>query len=134
LERIQLDTDNDESVGATVLGIGPKIGRRHGTVALYLPVGMAFGEDVDEDETIEFHPTLLTTIPIGTRLELNPSCKLLIPLSRENADVLVAVNLGMALGQVDRFAIRPELGFLFNPGEEGNYRHFSVGLAFRPEQ
>jgi hypothetical protein len=132
LERIQLDTDGDESIGATVVGIGPKIGRRHGSVALYLPIGMAFGEDVEEDETVEFHPTLLTTIPIARGIEFNPSVKMLIPLSRENADILVAVNLGFGLGEVDRFAIRPELGFLFNPGEDGNYRHFSVGLAFRP--
>ena len=133
LERIQLDTNGEESVGATVIGLGPKIGRRHGPVALYLPVGMAFGEDVDEDESIEFHPTLLTSIPLLPEVEFNPSFKVLIPLTREGADVLVAVNLGMGLGQIDRFAIRPELGFLFNPGEEGNYRHFSLGLAIRPE-
>lgn len=133
LERIQLDTHGGESVGATVIGLGPKIGRRHGSVALYLPVGMAFGEDVEEDETFEFHPTLLTSIPLLPEVEFSPSFKVLIPLTRENADVLVAVNLGMGIGQLDRFAIRPELGFLFNPGEEGNFLQFSLGLAFRPE-
>jgi hypothetical protein len=131
LERIQLDTNGGDPAGATVLGIGPKFGKRHGTVALYLPVGMAFGEDVDEDETIEFHPTVLTTIPISDVLKINPSIKALVPLNRDNADVLVALNLGMALGDPDKFAVRPEIGFLYNPGEEGHYTHFSVGLSFR---
>jgi len=134
VERIQLDTDGGESVGATVVGMGPKFGRRDGNVALYLPIGMAFGDDVDEEsETLAFHPTILTTIPVARGLEFNPSLKVLIPLSQDDADVLVALNLGFGIGEVDRFALRPELGFLFNPGEEGSYRHFSLGVSFRPE-
>lgn len=128
LEHIEL---GGESGGVNVIGIGPKIGERYGSAALYLPVGTTL--NCSFADAMEFHPTLLTSVPLGRGVEFNPSFKILMPLGREEADILVAVNLGMGFGQVDRFAIRPELGFLFNPGEEGNYRQFSLGFAVRPE-
>jgi hypothetical protein len=128
LEHIQLEGESD---GVNVIGIGPKIGERNGSVALYLPVGTTL--NCGFAEAMEFHPTLLTSFPLGRDVELNPSFKALIPLGQEGRDILLAVNLGMGFGRIDRFAIRPELGFLFNPGEEGVYRQFSLGFAVRPE-
>jgi hypothetical protein len=128
LEHIQL---GDESDGVNVIGIGPKIGERNGSAALYLPVGTTL--NCSFAEAVEFHPTLLTSLPLGRDVEFNPSFKVLIPLSQEGRDILMAVNLGMGFGPIDRFAIRPELGFLFNPGEEGVYRQFSLGFAVRTE-
>lgn len=118
------------TISLNVLGFGPKIGTEKGRVALCLPIGFAFGEDVEVSETWEFHPTLLFTLPIGNNFEFNPSAKALIPLNREGSDVLVAFNLGAGISaNLKKWVIRPELGFLFNPGEDGHYRHFSIGFT-----
>jgi hypothetical protein len=133
-ERIDVDTESDESMGANVLGFGPKIGLVQDKVALYLPIGFAFGEDIEEvSKTWEFHPTLLYTLFVGKNFELNPSAKALIPLNRENSDVLVAFNLGAGISSdLTKWVIRPEYGFLFNPGEDGHYSQFSIGFTVYP--
>lgn len=133
-ERINVETGGDYSFDANVLGFGPKIELTKDRAALYLPFGFAFGDDIGEiSETWEFHPTLLFTLPSGNNFELNPSTKALIPLSREESDVLFAFNLGAGIStNLKKWAIRPEIGFLFNPGEDGHYRHFSIGLTIYP--
>jgi hypothetical protein len=63
-ERVELkDAGGDEVGGVNVLGLGPKFQIVKDRVAAYLPVGLAFGEDVDASETWQFHPTLLLTLP-----------------------------------------------------------------------
>jgi hypothetical protein len=133
-ERVTVDTERDESLGANVLGFGPKIGLAKDNAALYLPIGFAFGEDVEDISTTwEFHPTLLFTLPVGNNFEFNPSAKALIPLNRENADVLVAFNIGAGISSdLSKWVIRPEYGLLFNPGEDGYYSQFSIGLTVYP--
>jgi hypothetical protein len=128
-ERIIVDTNGGDSFGVNVLGFGPKLELAKDRAALYLPVGFAFGEEIDEvSETLEFHPTLLFSIPGGKNFELNPSVKALVPTN--DRDLLVAVNLGAGLStDLQRWVLRPEFGFLFNPGEEGHYRQFSLGLT-----
>ena len=51
-----------------LLGGGPKFGNKKGNIAVYLPVGFAFGEDIDISETWQLHPTLLFTAPISPNL------------------------------------------------------------------
>jgi hypothetical protein len=110
------------------VGFGPKIALVKDRVAFYVPVGFAFGEDVKSSETWETHPTLLFTFPVAKSFELNPSAKVLIPLSGER-DTLFAFNLGAAVGNVRKWAIRPEVGLCFNPGESGFFWQFSIGLS-----
>jgi hypothetical protein len=110
------------------LGFGPKFMVVKDRVAFYIPVGFAFGEDVEASETWETHPTLLFTVPVAKILELNPSAKVLIPLRGER-DTLFAFNLGAALGNVRKWAIRPEVGICYNPGESGFFWQLSVGFS-----
>ena len=123
----------DGDFTANVVAFGPKFGEQRGRAALYLPVGCAFGDDVDDSsETWQFHPTLLFTIPMSRNLELNPSTKALIPLTQKEGDTLLALNLGLAFkGDSGGWAIRPEFGILIDPGEDGYYLHFSLGLSLR---
>jgi len=113
-----------------VLGFGPKLGLKHDRLALALPVGFAFGKAIDAGETWEFHPTLVFTQPLSASAELNASAKLLIPIGGAGRDTTWAVNLGLGLGRLDRFVVRPEVGWLFNPGDDGHYLHASLGLTF----
>ena len=39
-------------------------------------------------------------------------------------------NLGLGIGNFERLVVRPEVGILINPGEDGHFRHFSIGLTY----
>lgn len=65
--------------------------------------------------------------------EINTSAKAVIPLNREDSDVLIAFNLGAGLSRnMEKWVLRPEVGILLNPGEDGYFMHFSVGLSIYP--
>lgn len=117
-----------------VAGFGPKLRLWRDRLAVSLPVGFAFGEDVDLSETWETHPTLLYTQPLGRRAEATASAKLLLPLTGDDRETLWAMNLGFGLGNPARWLVRPEVGVLFNPGEEGHYLQASIGLTLFTER
>ncbi len=112
--------------GVHVLALGPKFGLVKDRVALSIPLGVA----LNAGDSLQVHPTLIGTLPAGKNVELNGSLKYLIPLSG-GGDKLVAVNLGLGLGP-ESFKLRPEVGMLFNPGKEGHYAQFSLGMSFYP--
>jgi hypothetical protein len=121
----------DSDAAVNVLGLGPKFGLLPDRVALYVPVGFAFGSDIETSDTFQVHPTLLLTLQVHQFAEVNGSVKALIPITERDIDDLVAFNVGLGLGpDLRRWAVRPEVGFLFNPGEEGHFRHFSIGLTY----
>lgn len=130
-ERAEVD---DNGPGVNVVGFGPKLQLVKDRLAVYVPVGFAFGNDIEVGKTWAVHPTLLLTATAHRNVELNASAKYLVPLSSDAGDNLVAFNLGLGLGpNLERWAIRPEVGFLFNPGEDGHFTHLSIGLSFRPK-
>jgi hypothetical protein len=122
----------DGGGGVNVLGFGPKIQLFRNYAALYVPVGFAFGGGIDSGETWAVHPTLLLTGQVHPSVEINWSAKYLVPFSEEAGDNLLAFNVGLGLGPANgRWAIRPEFGWLLNPGEEGHFTQFSVGVSVR---
>jgi hypothetical protein len=120
--------DNGFKDGIKVMGIGPKFSLSENKVAFAVPIGRAFGEGTEE--TWEIHPTFLFTIPaIKDKLDINISPKCLIPLN--GGDVLVAINLGFSISDnFNKWALRPEYGILFKPGESGYYHHLSLGFSW----
>jgi hypothetical protein len=136
LEHIVVDDAGGADFTATTLGIGPKFGLIPNRLALYLPVGFAFGDDIEMSDTWQFHPSIIGTVQLARTVELNGGFKALIPLSSsedpDDDDVLLAFNAGLGIGpDLSRWAIRPEVGFLRNPGEgrSGTVRHFSLGVT-----
>jgi hypothetical protein len=125
-ERVAVE-DADE--GVNILGVGPKIGLVRDRVAFYVPIGFAFGGDIDSSETWQIHPTLLGTLPVADQVEVNGSAKVLFPFESD-IDTTLAFNLGLGIGNFERLVLRPEVGFLINPGEDGHFRHFSIGLTY----
>jgi len=129
IERIAVDGEPDDAF--TVISAGPKFALQKDRVALYLPLGVATGAGIESSQTLQFHPTLLLTFPVSTSFELNPSVKALVPLNSGGGDVLVAGNLGAAIGpNIAKWAIRPEIGVLANPNASGFATHFSLGFSF----
>lgn len=125
-ERIEVDP---VEVSANVFGFGPKLRIVEDVFALYLPVGFATGEDIETSESWQFHPTIILTYPYREYFELNTSAKYIIQFC-DDCDQLVGLNVGLGLSHDLRiYAIRPELGFLINPGEDGHYMHYSIGVS-----
>lgn len=116
------------STGYSIIGFGPKVSIIKDRFAFYLPLGRALGEE--SKDSWQLHPTLLFTLPaIPQKLDITLSPKYLIPFCKECAD-LVAVNFGLSFSSdLNKWAIRPEYGLLFNPEREGNLSHFSVGFS-----
>jgi hypothetical protein len=126
-EYIWLQDDNGDN-DAHVLGIGPKYSLLENKIAIAVPFGRAFGEATKD--TWQVHPTFLFTIPaIKDNLDINLSPKYLLTLCRD-CDDYIAINLGLSFSNdFTKWAIRPEYGILFDPGESGHFAHFSIGFS-----
>lgn len=118
--------NNDGSIN--FISFGPKVALVQDRVAAALPIGMFF----DEGETEWFiSPMFLFTIPnakntfeatLGVRGD---------KFFEEDSDLLIGLNLGFGLSKdLSRWAIRPDFGVVFNPGEEGAFLTFGVAANY----
>ena len=122
----------DGEVVAHVFGIGPKIPIIRDRIAFYVPLGMAFGNNISTSDTWQVQPTALFTVPIMENIEFNPSAKYLWQFA-DDQDNLVAFNFGAGLStDLRKWVARPEIGLLYNPGESGHFTHYSIGFTFFP--
>ena len=130
--RYEYISVDDLDVTAHVFGFGPKFSLTEDIIAFYVPIGFGTGDDIVTDDTWQLHPTLLVTTTHGGVLEFVSSIKYILTFAGDQDDLL-AFNIGLGLSpDLSRYAIRPEGGLLINPGEDGFYWHFSVGLSIYP--
>ena len=115
--------------GISMGAIGPKFSFVEDKMAFYLPIGRAFGEGTED--TWQIHPTFLFTMPVvKDKFDVTIAPKYLISFC-EGCENLLAINLALSLSNdLNRWAIRPEYGMLFNPGEEGHFSQFSIGVSY----
>ena len=89
----------------TLVSVGLKLSLVEDAVALHLPVDTyILGAEVAPF----VRPTLIASVPITEAIEVSPSVSALLP------SAAVALNLGLGIGDLDRWAIRPEVGVLLN--------------------
>lgn len=72
-----------------------------------------------------------SSLPSGSarNAEVTASAKALLWFDRDNDD-LFGGNLGLGISSdLDRWALRPEIGFLKNPGGEGTWWQWSLGVT-----
>ena len=113
----------------SAVAVGPKVSLIRDRLSIYSPIGTGFGGGLETSEAWQWQPTLLYTIPVNDGFEINTSGKAQVWLNND-ADNLLAFNLGLGVvpGGSD-WKVRPEVGVLVNPGEDGSFWHFSVGLS-----
>ena len=137
-DHIRAADDGGAAVTASVIGVGPKIALVRDRLAIYAPIGFAFAGEIENSETWQLHPSVIWSLPISQSFELNSSLKALVPItgdddgvSENSKDILAAFNVGLAYSRdMSRWVLRPEVGFLKNPGENGVVRHFSLGFTY----
>lgn len=122
--------DDSDNEGANYIHLGLKYGVVQDIVAVAMPVGFMFGENVeDESETFQFHPSLFLTVPVAPILDINASAKALYLLD-DMGDPLLAFNGGLGIRPGDgKFGLMPEMGLLFSPGDNGYLWHWGVGAS-----
>lgn len=122
---------DDGGTKANIIGIGPKYEFVENWLAAYVPVGLAFGGDIEKPgDYFEVHPTLLFTAPFNKYLELNASTKYILTFHQDRSDFL-AFNVGLGLStDRSKYVLRPEYGLAYDLQEEGHYGQFSVGVTF----
>lgn len=125
--------DVDEDGDFNMLGVGAKFGLVPNRIAFYLPVGVVFGGELDSGDTWTTVPTVLATVVSSSTFELTPSLKAFIPLSGEDREVFLGFHLGAGISNdLSRWAFRPEVGVVRNPGEDGTTWGWALGFSFRP--
>lgn len=114
--------------GISILAVGPKVSLLENHIALSVPMGRALGEGTLESWQI--HPTLILSLPaIPDKIDVTLAPKYLMRLCGE-CENFIAVNMGLAISSnLRNWAIRPEFGLLYNPGEPGHFAQFSVGVS-----
>lgn len=128
-EAIWLGEELDDGT-VNVLGLGAKYNFIEDILSLYVPIGTGFGDEVETNDSWQMQPTLLVTLPaVQDKLDITLAPKYLLTFC-EGCDDLFALNFGMAFGDLNNWAVRPEYGMLFNPGEDGYYGQFSIGLSY----
>jgi len=114
------------------LSAGPKFGLVKDAIALYVPVGFGWGGETESAKTWVLNPTLLATSRVNRQVEVTGSTKYYLWLNNSNESKLFAWNLGLGLSSdLDRWAIRPEFGFLHDIKDSGHNTQFSLGLTIR---
>jgi hypothetical protein len=128
-ERIWLTEEAEADRGISIVGVSAKMALLENRVAVSLPLGRALGED--SKDSWQLHPTLLLTLPaVPDKVDITLAPKYLLTFC-EDCEDLFAVNIGLALSNdLNKWAIRPEYGLLYNPGEKGHYSQFSLGITF----
>jgi hypothetical protein len=119
---------DDFGNNANILAFGPKISLLENKIALSLPVGTAFGDDITD--AWEFQPSLLFTLPaVEDKLDVTLAPKYIFTFCEE-CDDYFAINFGLAIStDLSSWAIRPEYGLLYEFGEEGHIGQFSIGIS-----
>lgn len=129
-ERVSVE-DTDE--GVNLLGAGVKWALVPDQLAFYLPVGFATGGGIETGDSWTVVPTLLGTYRTGPTFEVTPSVKGIYPFTAEDPELFVGLHLGAGLStDLDVWAIRPEVGIVVNPGDEGVTWGWAVGFTVRP--
>ena len=146
LERIIIDFDEFESdssnfidmstfnfkANITHLSFGVKYQLLKNKSAIYLPISLTMN-DINSDIIKQIEPTYIHSFTLGKYFEFNPSIKALIPLDSDSKDYLLAYNLGFGISpNLSKWVIRPEVGMLSSPFEEGGLPHVSIGLSIYP--
>lgn len=108
--------------------MGPKFSLLRDRLALDLPLGIYFGEDVDEGESLHALPALIGTLPLSGPLSLSGTLRYHHYFDRDNNNLL-EVDLGAEYRAKPTLALRPEIGWLWMEGADQRYFHFGLGLA-----
>ncbi len=106
--------------------IAPKFSLIENKWAIIFPLGVYAAKS--EAPTFVLSPRILYTYSYNQYFEITASVTSDLFLV-EDADLPIGLNLGFGVStHLDKWALRPEAGYMFNPGGDG--RAFTFGIGF----
>lgn len=110
-----------------VFAIGPKVSLIKDHLSLYVPVWFV------DFKPAQTQPSLLITLPlIKNMIEVNPSVKTILSVSAYDPtnSFMAAANLGFGIStNLQRWALRPEYGMVYDLRNGNRFSSISVGLT-----
>lgn len=110
------------------VSIGPKIELVKDRLALLVPLGV-YSHGGILWESVQIHPGLLGSLPVGRYVEINAAERFILPFDQ---DYLTWINLGFGVGlstDFDRWALLPEVSYSVCLDEDEVDPIFSYGVA-----
>ncbi|MEZ4688176.1 MAG: hypothetical protein R3B47_19575 [Bacteroidia bacterium] len=114
--------------GRSAFSIGGKYSIIEDRLSVFLPVGRALGENTSDSWQIQ--PTAFLTVPVlENRLDATIGPKYVFTFG-QNTRNYAGANLGLSFStDINKWAIRPEYGILFNPDQSGLITQFGIGFS-----
>lgn len=125
-ERLLIPGGESSSPGLNYIDLAPKFQIVPGKIAGTLPIGLYFDES---DTKYVLSPKLLFTYPAKDKFEATLAAKADI-FPQDGGDVYLGFNLGIGVSSnLNRWALRPELGLMVKPGDSGIAWAYGIGLS-----
>jgi hypothetical protein len=131
LERLDYAEESD---GYQFVSFSPKFGLVADRLAVMVPIGLYFGEDVEWQETFQIQPAIIGSVPVSEKFEVNMSGRVALPF---NSDLYTWGILGFGVGlssDLDRWAILPEISYSIalddDTDEVSNILGYGLALTF----
>lgn len=117
---------DEDSEGVNYVDIAPKFQIMQGNIAATMPIGLYFAEDETE---FVLSPKFIFTYPANDKFEISLATKADI-FPEGDGNVYLGFNLGLGIStNLDQWALRPELGYMIDPGESGSFWAYGIGLV-----
>jgi len=120
------DVDGDEGAGVNYFHIAPKFSFIPKYLAFSLPVGAYFGGG----SSWVTSPKLLGTYPHKSN-KFDATLGFKADVFFRDWETYLGFTLGMGFSKdLDKWAIRPEIGYMIDPGETGHSFSWGLGLVY----
>lgn len=123
---IRLAPEEEGSEGVNYAEMAAKFQLAERWAAASLPVGLYFAS---EETEVVISPKFLFTYPANDQFEATFAAKADI-FPEDEADLYLGFNLGLGISSnLDKWAIRPEVGVMVDPGESGASWAWGIGFS-----
>lgn len=127
----------DEFNGANYISIVPKVSLKKNSIAFLLPFSYYFYKITDEnakttkEQVYSIAPQFLFThTNKANKIDLTGGVKGDF-IFNGGSDFLLGASVGAGFSKdLAKWAIRPEIGFQFFPGDDGSYTNFRLGFQY----
>jgi len=108
-----------EQGGFNFMNAAVKVPIQPGRLAVFAPIGFAFGGGADVGQSVHLDPGVVYTRDLTKTIDLNPSARVIVPFC-DGCEALVGFELGVGVHVAHpRMVARPTLGVLVNPRRSG---------------
>lgn len=136
-ERLIPAISSDEFKGANYLSVVPKFSLKKNKIAFLLPLSYYFYKITDE-EGVTAKEHVYSVAPHFLFTHTNKSNQIDLTggvkgdfVFNGGSDFLLGASVGAGFSKdLSKWAIRPEIGFQFFPGDEGSYMNYGLGFQW----